>query len=47
MEVYIDDMIIKSVQASDHVKHLRETFTIFQQYKMRLNPKKYAFEAIP
>ena len=31
MEVYIDDMIIKSVYASDHTGHLRDTFNILRK----------------
>ena len=26
MEVYIDDMLVKSLQAKDHVSHLEECF---------------------
>src|SRR5579862_7616588 len=43
MEVYVDDMITKSVLASGHVEDLRETFNILRKYRMRLNPTKCAF----
>jgi len=40
MEVYIDDMLVKSLKKKDHVKHLEECFEILNQYKMKLNPAK-------
>ncbi|XP_070037273.1 uncharacterized protein [Nicotiana tomentosiformis] len=43
MEVYIDDMLVKSSDAGDHLKHLQETFDILMKHNMKLNPKKCAF----
>nr|XP_016461317.1 PREDICTED: uncharacterized protein K02A2.6-like [Nicotiana tabacum] len=43
MEVYVDDMLVKSRRKEDHVDHLREAFGILRQYNMKLNPKKCAF----
>ena len=43
MEVYVDDMITKSKEPRDHVKHLEETFELLRKYEMKLNPDKYAF----
>jgi len=43
MEVYIDDMLVKSLQAEDHLTHLQETFDILRKYNMKLNPEKSAF----
>ncbi|XP_058099817.1 uncharacterized protein LOC131244188 [Magnolia sinica] len=43
MEVYVDDRLVKSIKASDHLADLRETFTILQEYQMKLNPAKCAF----
>ena len=43
MEVYIDDMVVKSKQKMDHIAHLSETFAILRHYGMRLNPSKCAF----
>ena len=43
MEVYIDDMLIKSKIASDHIAHLAEMFKILKKYHMKLNPLKCAF----
>ena len=43
MEVYVDDMLVKSKQADDHVRHLKESFDVLRKYKMKLNPKKCVF----
>ena len=43
MEVYVDNMLIKSKFASDHVTHLAEMFKILKEYRMKLNPLKCAF----
>ncbi|KAK0603364.1 hypothetical protein LWI29_004180 [Acer saccharum] len=44
MEVYVDDMLTKSMTAEEHVPNLRNTFMLLRQYQMRLNPMKCAFE---
>ena len=43
MEVYIEDMLVKSVKAELHVDHLAESFQVLKDYKMKLNPTKCAF----
>ena len=43
MEVYVDDMLVKSLLATNHVRDLREMFTILRRYKMKLNPNKCVF----
>ena len=43
MEVYIDDMLVKSVKAELHVDHLVESFQVIKDYKMKLNPTKCSF----
>jgi hypothetical protein len=43
VEVYVDDMLVKSIQATDHVSNLKETFDTLRRYKMKLNPTKCAF----
>ena len=43
MEVYIDDMLVKSVKAELHVAHLAESFQVQKNYNMKLNPTKCAF----
>ena len=43
MEVYIDDVLVKSKQRQDHVTHLQQVFDILRKYGMKLNPLKCAF----
>ncbi|XP_056691775.1 uncharacterized protein [Spinacia oleracea] len=43
MEVYIDDMLVKSRKVDDHVEHLRQSFDILRKYGMKLNPTKCSF----
>ena len=43
MEVYVDDMLVKSLKKEDHVIDLREMFALLRRYNMKLNPAKCAF----
>ena len=43
MEVFIDDMLIKSKERSDHATHLQQIFDLLKTYGMKLNPVKCAF----
>ncbi|XP_060972480.1 uncharacterized protein LOC115717832 [Cannabis sativa] len=43
IEVYVDDMLVKSQHAKDHVTHLQAMLEILRRYKMRLNPLKCVF----
>ena len=43
MEVYIDDMLVKSKQRSDHAAHLQQAFDLLREYGMKLNSLKCAF----
>ena len=43
MEVYIDDMLVKSKKRPDHATYLQEAFEIFKACEMKLNPSKCAF----
>ena len=43
MEVYIDDMLVKSIKDELHGDHLAESFQVLKDYKMKLNPTKCAF----
>ncbi|XP_063947521.1 uncharacterized protein LOC135152038 [Daucus carota subsp. sativus] len=43
MEVYVDDMLVKSKEAYDHVTHLSEMFDILRDNRMKLNPQKCVF----
>ncbi|KAK9050558.1 hypothetical protein SSX86_029875 [Deinandra increscens subsp. villosa] len=43
MEVYIDDMVVKSRVTSDHVQDVKDSFDILDKYNMKLNPEKCHF----
>ena len=43
MEVYVDDMLVKSLKTEEHIQNLKETSEILRRYKMKLNPSKCAF----
>ena len=43
VEVYVDNMLVKSKEEEDHLDNLRETFNMLRQYSMKLNPSKCAF----
>ena len=43
MEVYMDDMLVKSKEELAHLDDLRETFATLKQYQMKLNPSKCIF----
>ena len=43
IEVYVDDMLVKSKEAKTHLEDLQETFDTLRRYKMKLNPTKCIF----
>ena len=43
VEVYVDDMLVKSQDEEIHLDDLQETFDTLRQYNMKLNPSKCAF----
>ncbi|RVW53449.1 Transposon Ty3-I Gag-Pol polyprotein [Vitis vinifera] len=43
VEVYVDDMIVKSRDRSDHLAALERFFERIRQFRLRLNPKKCTF----
>ena len=43
MEVYIDDSVLKSKKASEHVDHLRKIFERMRHHHFKLNPLKCTF----
>ena len=44
VQVYVDDMLVKSRREEDHLKDLEETFGTLRFYNMKLNLSKCAFE---
>ena len=43
IEVYIDDMVVKSKVVSEHVRDLTNIFEILRKHKLRLNASKCSF----
>ena len=43
IEIYVDDMVIKSKLESEHVNDLRNIFEILSRHKLRLNTSKCSF----
>lgn len=43
LEVYEDDMIVKSEKQRDYIQELRETMETLRKYQLRLNPNKCVF----
>ena len=43
VQVYVDDMLVKSLHENDHLNDLQETFDTLRSYNMNLNPSKCVF----
>ncbi|KAL2240334.1 UNVERIFIED_CONTAM: Retrovirus-related Pol polyprotein from transposon [Sesamum indicum] len=43
MEVYVDDMLVKSKRSQNHIRDLAQAFSIMRTYGMKLNPDKCTF----
>ncbi|KAI5316920.1 hypothetical protein L3X38_036627 [Prunus dulcis] len=43
LEVYIDDVVIKSPEEGNHISSLRKAFLRMRQHKLKMNPKKCVF----
>ena len=43
VEVYVDDMLVKSKEEKDHLDDLKEMFDTLKQYSMKLNLAKCTF----
>ena len=46
VEVYVDDMIVKSETREGHFEALDKFLARLEKYNLRLNPKKYVFGII-
>ena len=44
VQVYVDDMLVKSLREDEHLSNLQETFNTLRAYKMKLNSNKCVFE---
>ena len=43
VEVYVDDMLVKSREEKSHLDELKETLDTLRQYSTKLNKTKFAF----
>jgi hypothetical protein len=43
LEVYVDDIVIKSRRSGNHIADLKETFNNLRRFNMKLNPEKCTF----
>ena len=43
VQVYGDDMLVKSLRKNNHLEDLQETFDTLLLYNMKLNPSKCVF----
>ncbi|XP_072066792.1 uncharacterized protein [Arachis hypogaea] len=43
MEVYIDDVMVKSISVNQHIDHLRKAFVTMRRKGLKMNPLKCAF----
>ena len=43
LEIYIDDIVVKSKKTVEHVNHLRKSFERMRLHQLKLNPLKCAF----
>ena len=46
VQVYVDDMLVKSLRENNHLDNLQETFDTLRSYNMKLNPSKCMFGVI-
>ena len=46
VQVYVDDMLVKSLRENDYLNDLQETFDTLRSYNMKLNPSKCVFGVI-
>ncbi|RDX67251.1 hypothetical protein CR513_53893, partial [Mucuna pruriens] len=41
VEVYVDDVVVKSTTVGEHCGALRQVFDVLKKYRLKLNSKKY------
>ena len=46
IEVYVDDMLVKSLDEGTHLDDLQETYDTLRRYNMKLNPSKCTFGVV-
>ena len=43
MQIYIDDIVVKSVSGKSHIDHLRRSFERMRRHGLKMNPLKCIF----
>ena len=43
MEIYIDDVVVKSDTKEEHLRNLKQAFDRMRKHKLKINPLKCAF----
>ena len=43
LEVYVNDLLVKSKEEDDHLRHLSEAFAVLRKFQMKLSPAKCTF----
>lgn len=43
MQIYIDDIVVKSLSGKSHIDHLRQSFKRMRKHGLKMNPLKCAF----
>ena len=43
VEVYVDDILVKSLEEKKHLDDLQETFDTLRRYNIKMNPSKCVF----
>ena len=46
VEVYVDYMLVKSLDEEEHLDDLQETFDTLRRFNMKLNPQQVCFRSI-
>ena len=46
VEVYVDYMLVKSLDEEEHLDDLQKTFDTLRQFNMKLNPQQVCFRSI-
>jgi len=46
VKVYVDDMLVKSLDEKKHLEDLQKTFDTVKRYNMKLNPSKCTFRVL-
>nr|GEX21405.1 reverse transcriptase domain-containing protein [Tanacetum cinerariifolium] len=47
IEVYVDDLVVKTYTEAEMMRDIKETFRTLRKVNMKINPKKKVFAAIP